>query len=143
MTFERRGPLSFRALLAECPHGSFGRYFSDHAQPVDGALPFTRNWAFRIMRIAGNEAVANGEHAQHLPPDLETVFQLSLMTAPALEQAIEEGKVTPETTRAVADSCTARSAARRSSSVAQRSSSAAAARSTARPSRPQMRARRR
>lgn len=54
------------------------------------------------MRIAENPALANREHAADLPPDLQTVYEMSLMTAPALEAAIEEGRVTPETTRAEA-----------------------------------------
>lgn len=87
-------------LRAACKHGEFGRWFSDHEQPHEKAFPFSRSWANRLMTMASNPAVANVEHALHLPADLQTVYELATMTAPALEAAIEAGKVTPETTRA-------------------------------------------
>lgn len=90
------------ALKEKTEHGQFGRHFSDHAEPVEGALPFTSSWANRLMKIAGNQVLANPAHVQDLPADLLTVYELSTMTAPALEAAIEAGKVTPATTRAEA-----------------------------------------
>lgn len=90
------------ALKESTEHGQFGRHFSDHAEPVEGALPFTRKWAHRIMTIAENPAIADVHQGGHLPPDLNTVYELATMTAPALEAAIEAGKVTPATTRAEA-----------------------------------------
>ena len=80
-------------------HGNFGKLFSDHAEPVEGALPFRSNWANRLMKVASNPALANPHHGADLPADLNTVYELALMSAPALEQAIEDGKVTPQTTR--------------------------------------------
>ena len=65
-------------------------------------MPFTRKWAHRIMTIAESEAIENVHQDGHLPPDLNTVYELATMTAPALEAAIEAGKVTPSTTRAEA-----------------------------------------
>lgn len=87
------------ALKESTEHGQFGRHFSDHAEPVDGALPFNARWAQKLMTMAGNEVIANASHATHLPADLETIYELATMTAPALEAAIEAGKVTPATTR--------------------------------------------
>jgi hypothetical protein len=69
--------------------GEFGRWFSDHEQPNDGAFPFSRKWAHRLMTITSNPAVANVHHGGHLPTDLNTVYELATMTAPALEAAIE------------------------------------------------------
>lgn len=90
------------ALKESTEHGQFGRHFSDHAEPVEGALPFTSSWAGRLMKIAGNQVLANPAHVQDLPADLLTVYELATMTAPALEAAIDAGKVTPATTRAEA-----------------------------------------
>jgi hypothetical protein len=90
------------AAKAACAHGEFGRLFSDHARPVEGALSFNRFWATRVMRIAEHSVIANVQHAAQLPADLQTVYELATMTAPALEAAIESGKVTPSTTRAEA-----------------------------------------
>lgn len=90
------------ALKESVPHGEFGRFFADHDDRAEGALPFTSSWAGRLMKIAGNDALTNPAHVQDLPADLLTVYELSTMTAPALEAAIEAGKVTPQTTRAEA-----------------------------------------
>jgi hypothetical protein len=78
------------------------RHFSDHAEPVEGALPFNVRWAQKLMTMASNAVIVNASHATHLPADLNTVYELATMTAPALEAAIEAGKVTPATTRAEA-----------------------------------------
>lgn len=93
---------SLLAIKEECGHGNFGRYFSDHEDPEGGALPFSRKWAHRLMVTAANETVSNVQHAGHLPADLQTIYELATMTAPALEAAIEAGKVTPQMTRAEA-----------------------------------------
>lgn len=84
---------------AKLPHGEFGKLFSDHAEPVKDALPFNSRWAQKLVKLAGHETIANASHDSHLPADLNTIYELSLMTAPALTQAIEEGRVTPQTTR--------------------------------------------
>jgi len=81
------------------PHGEFGKLFSDHKQPVAGALGMTQQWACRVMKIAGNAAISNLNHDLNLPADLNTVYDLACMTAPALTAAIESGKVRPDMTR--------------------------------------------
>lgn len=80
-------------------HGQFGRLFAGHDDAVDGAIPCTQNWANRNMKMAANPAISNCAHGHNLPSDFHAVYQLALMSAPALEQAIEDGKVTPQTTR--------------------------------------------
>jgi hypothetical protein len=75
------------------PHGEFGRLFRDHETPVDGAVPFSRSWAFRLMAIASHEVVANVAHAQQLPPDLTALYALSRLPVDELRQAIEAGRV--------------------------------------------------
>jgi hypothetical protein len=92
------------ALKESTEHGQFGRHFSDHVAPVEGALPFTKRWAQKLMVMADNPVIeaAKANHDSPLPSDLNTVYELATMTAPALEAAIEAGKVTPATTRAEA-----------------------------------------
>jgi hypothetical protein len=80
-------------------HGQFGRLFAGHDDAADGAIPCTQNWANRNMKMAANPAISNCAHGHNLPSDFHAVYQLALMSAPALEQAIEDGKVTPQTTR--------------------------------------------
>jgi hypothetical protein len=41
------------------------------------------------MAMAEHPVIGNRSHANDLPCDLETVYQLSTMTAPALEAAID------------------------------------------------------
>lgn len=81
------------------PHGEFGKLFSDHAEPVKDALPFRSQWARKLMQIANSPTLSERVSALDLPANLDTIYELSLMTAPALEAAIEEGRVTPQTTR--------------------------------------------
>lgn len=85
---------------AVLPHGEFGRLFRDHENAVQHALPFSSSWAQRLMSIAGHPALANPEHAPHLPTDLQTVYVLSRVPTGELEAAIERGDVTPDMRRA-------------------------------------------
>lgn len=89
-------------LREQCKHGEFGRWFSDHDQPQEKAFPFVSSWARKLMTMAQHPAISNRSHENDLPSDLNTVYELATMTAPALEAAIEAGKVTPATTRAEA-----------------------------------------
>lgn len=87
---------------AKLPHGEFGKLFRDHASPVDGALPFSSQWARKIMAISQNDVLANRKHAFALPSDLETVYQLATVNSTKLEAAIDSGRVRSEMTRAEA-----------------------------------------
>lgn len=91
---------SLIALKEKCAHGEFENYFTSPEQK--GEFTFTPQWARKLMRIAENDAIANRMSTFDLPSNLDTVYELATMTAPALEKAIEEGKVTPKTTRAEA-----------------------------------------
>lgn len=86
------------------PHGEFGQMFSDHPDNKGRASPLgmTQSWANKVMRIAAQPVLTNSSHETNLPADLNTVFELASMTAPALEAAIESGKVHPAMTRAEA-----------------------------------------
>jgi hypothetical protein len=90
------------ALKETVPHGQFGRYFQDSKDPVQDPLPFTRKWAFKLMTAARNDVLANVNHARHLPADINTIGELATLPQPALEAAIESGRITPDLTRAEA-----------------------------------------
>jgi len=92
------------ALKEAVPHGQFGRYFSDSEQPVEDPLPFNRKWAHRLMLVAHNPVLSssNVHHDGHLPTDINTVYELATLPQPALEAAIEAGRITPDLTRAEA-----------------------------------------
>lgn len=92
------------ALKEAVPHGQFGRYFSDSEQPVEDPLPFATTWARMLMTMAQNPAIAHAkqQHADVLPHDITTLYQLAALPPPAIEAAIEAGRITPDLTRAEA-----------------------------------------
>lgn len=84
---------------AELGHGEFGRLFSDHPNPIEGALAFSSSWARKLMAIGGHQALANRSFTNvlpSLPPSIETVYVLSRLPAPELKAAIERGDVRPD-----------------------------------------------
>lgn len=44
---------------------------------VEEKLPFSRSWAFKLMKIAGDPRLADVAHAQHLPAKAETLYELT------------------------------------------------------------------
>lgn len=92
------------ALKEVVPHGQFGRYFSDSEQPVEDPLPFAMRWAQTLMVVAQNPAIAQAKahHDSLLPHDINTLYQLAALPPPAIEAAIEAGRITPDLTRAEA-----------------------------------------
>jgi hypothetical protein len=76
-------------LRAASKHGEFGRWFSDHEQPNEGAFPFASSWGRKLMAMAEHPVIGNRSHENDLPTDLNTVYELATMTAPALEAAID------------------------------------------------------
>lgn len=65
-------------------------------------LPFSQQHANRFMSIAENEALSNLTHVLNIPADTNTLYQLSRIPAPQLEQYIEGGQVKPDMSRAEA-----------------------------------------
>ncbi len=41
------------------------------------SLPFSRSWAFKLMKIASDPRLADVAHAQHLPAKAETLYELT------------------------------------------------------------------
>lgn len=81
-------------------HGEFGRLFADHPNPIDGALTFSIRWAQKLMAIGGHASIAANAKSTSLlevfPPSVETVYVLSRLPAPDLEEAIKRGDVRPD-----------------------------------------------
>lgn len=81
-------------------HGEFGRLFADHPNPIEGALKFSIRWAQKLMAIGGHAAIAANAKSTSLlevfPPSVETVYVLSRLPAPDLEDAIQRGDVRPD-----------------------------------------------
>lgn len=70
----------------------------DHGQfmaMTANQLPFTHNTACRLMSIAHNPVLSNFARVQNLPPSWTTLYDLSRLPMPILEQAIVDGRVHP------------------------------------------------
>ena len=84
-----------RALIeckAALPHGEFLE-----ALALAG---MDRRESDRFMAVAGHPLISNRGRAPYLPGAYTTLYELSRLEPEALEEAIEEGKVTPDMTRA-------------------------------------------
>lgn len=81
---------------AELGHGEFGRLFSDHPNPIEGALAFSSSWARKLMAIGGHPAIAKRDSSHDLPANINTVYVLSRLPAPELEAALARGDVRPD-----------------------------------------------
>jgi hypothetical protein len=84
---------------AALDHGEFGRLFADHPNPIENALKFSSSWARKLMAIGGHPAIANRSCTNDLtalPASIETVYVLSRLPAPEIEQAIARGEVRPD-----------------------------------------------
>lgn len=85
---------------AALDHGEFGRLFADHPNPIEGALKFSIRWAQKLMAIGGHASIAANAKCTSLlevfPPSVETVYVLSRLPAPELDDAIARGDVRPD-----------------------------------------------
>jgi hypothetical protein len=81
---------------AALEHGEFGRLFADHPNPIESALSFSSSWARKLMAIGGHPAIANRDSSHDLPAHINTVYVLSRLPAPELEQAIARGEIRPD-----------------------------------------------
>lgn len=66
---------------------------------IERDLPFGRHTAERLMSIYHNQVLANGAHGLSLPPSWRTLYELSRVDCPRLEQWISDGLVHPEMER--------------------------------------------
>lgn len=84
---------------AALPHGQFRRLFGDHADPVARPMPFSWSWAARLMKIASHPTLTDVKHASHLPSNIDAMAMLARLSEEEVEEAIETGRVTRNTTR--------------------------------------------
>lgn len=87
----RCGRLLFEA-KAELPHGEF-------LSMVESDLPFGKRTAQRLMAIAQHPILANATHVSLLPSSWGTLYELTKLPAPVLEQAFTDGTVRPDMQR--------------------------------------------
>jgi hypothetical protein len=69
---------------------------------VEDNLPFGLRTAENYMRIARHPVLSNPHHGSDLPASWRTLAELARLDPEALEQAIADGRVTPETGRSEA-----------------------------------------
>lgn len=84
---------------AALPHGQFGRLFADHEDAVAKPMPFNWKWANRLMAMARHPVISNSHHGGNLPADINALDMLARLSEAEVEEAIETGRVTRNTTR--------------------------------------------
>ena len=89
-----------RSAKTRVDHGEFGR--------IPELLGMTWRSVDMFMAIAKHEVLTDSKHVSNLPASWGTLYQLSRMSAPALETAIEAGEVTPTLERKAAQQLVAR-----------------------------------
>jgi hypothetical protein len=60
-------------------------------------LPFGDRTAQRLMEIARNPVLSNPTYRSLLPPSWRTLAELTRLPVPVLQQAIDDGKISPDT----------------------------------------------
>ena len=73
-------------------HGEFGHMIAED-------LPFSWRTANRLMAIAQHPVLANWTHVSNLPASWGTLYELSKLPPPVLEDALKAGRITPEMPR--------------------------------------------
>jgi hypothetical protein len=76
---------------AEIEHGDW--------LPLLKALRLDESAAQRLMKIAGNEVLANPAHWAAFPPSWRTLYELTKLPPPLLEAKIIDGTITPDLER--------------------------------------------
>ena len=90
--FVETGRLLIKA-KAELPHGDF-------LQMIESDLPFQRQTAELLMRIARNPKLAKRQNSVFLPPVLSTLDELCRLDPDELEARIASGEIHPRIRRA-------------------------------------------
>ncbi len=73
-------------------HGEWGKMVVED-------LPFGERTAQRLMVIAQHPALTKATHVSLLPPSWGTLYELTKLPLPVLEEALAGGKVSPEMER--------------------------------------------
>ena len=66
---------------------------------VEDDLPFGPRTAQRLMKVAGNEQLANPTHGSLLPPSWHTLYELSKLDGVTFDQALTDGRIRPDMER--------------------------------------------
>src|SRR5271165_651243 len=66
---------------------------------VETDLPFQRNTAQRLMKIAADSRLANRAHVPLLPPSWGTLYELTKLDDDTFDQKVRDGTINPEMQR--------------------------------------------
>lgn len=66
---------------------------------VQSDLPFQRNTAQRLMKIAADSRLANRAHVPLLPPSWGTLYELTKLDDDTFDQKVRDGTINPEMQR--------------------------------------------
>jgi hypothetical protein len=66
---------------------------------VETDLPFQRNTAQRLMKIAADSRLANRAHVPLLPPSWGTLYELTKLDDDTFDQKLRDGTINPEMQR--------------------------------------------
>jgi hypothetical protein len=71
----------------------------DHEREFIAALEpkfrISRQTAFRLMKVYDHALISNVAHGQHLPPSWRTLYELTKLPLPLVEEALEDGRIHP------------------------------------------------
>jgi hypothetical protein len=62
---------------------------------IERELPFNRQTAFKLMKVAEHPTLSDVSHGKHLPPAWTTLYELTKVPVGVLESAIKDGRVHP------------------------------------------------
>lgn len=79
-------------------HGGFMKLFKGHPQAVARPMPITLHTGEKLMRIAGNAALANSTNWSSLPIAIDTLDVLRQLPEKFIESYIARGFVSPDMT---------------------------------------------
>jgi hypothetical protein len=88
------GELLIKAKSTVVP-GEWARMFRDHENPVTRPIPFGIRTGQMLMKIAAHPVLSATNHGSRLPPSWRTLYELTKLPEPLLEQALDEGHVHP------------------------------------------------
>jgi hypothetical protein len=66
---------------------------------MESDLPFQRNTAQRLMKIAADSRLANRAHVPLLPPSWGTLYELTKLDDDTFDQKLRDGSINPEMQR--------------------------------------------
>jgi Protein of unknown function (DUF3102) len=66
---------------------------------VESDLPFQRNTAQRLMKIAADSRLANRAHVPLLPPSWGTLYELTKLDDATFDQKLRDGSINPDMQR--------------------------------------------